>query len=124
MRAGRSSAAAALPMLCAAVALWSSFGAISFAERDDMAAVYGLLPPVTWLVTLVILAAIAKSDGSRKGVRDAVFSGDGISLSSSDSVLGKPIKIDPKSGDVNTIDISILQMKDQKESFLKPYPVD
>ena len=37
--------------------------------------------------------------------------------------LRKPIKIDSKSGDVNTVDISILQMKDQKESFLKPYPV-
>ncbi len=71
----------------------------------------------------VILAAIAKSDGTRKGVRDAVFEGDGITISANDAVLGKDIKIDTKSGDVNTLDISILQMKDQKETFLKPYPV-
>jgi len=103
-------------------------GGASKSLLDSYKSKYGQAPPSSYvtygvLALQVILAAIAKSDGSRKGVRDAVFSGDGISLSSSDSVLGKPIKIDPKSGDVNTIDISILQMKDQKESFLKPYPV-
>jgi len=71
----------------------------------------------------VILAAIAKSDGTRKGVRDAVFEGDGITVAASDAVLGKDLKIDPKSGDVNNVDISILQMKAQKETFLKPYPL-
>jgi branched-chain amino acid transport system substrate-binding protein len=89
---------------------------------------YGSAPPSSYvaygvLALQVILAAIAKSDGTRKGVRDAVFSGDGISLSASDSVLAKEIKIDPQTGDVNAVDISILQMKDQKESFLKPYPL-
>jgi branched-chain amino acid transport system substrate-binding protein len=71
----------------------------------------------------VILAAIAKSDGTRKGVRDAVFEGGGVSVSASDAVLGKEIKIDPKSGDVSAIDISVLQMKSQKETFLKPFPL-
>jgi branched-chain amino acid transport system substrate-binding protein len=75
------------------------------------------------LALQAILAAIAKSDGTRKGVTDAVFSGDGISISGSDSVLGKDIKIDPKSGDVNTLDISVLQMTGGKEAFVKPYPV-
>ena len=71
----------------------------------------------------VILAAIAKSDGTRKGVRDAVFEGDGITVSASDAVLAKDIKIDPKTGDVSAVDISILQMKSQKETFLKPFPL-
>ena len=71
----------------------------------------------------VILAAIAKSDGTRKGVTDAVFSGGGISIPAADSVLGKDIKIDPKSGDVNAIDISVLQMKANTEAFLKAWPV-
>jgi len=73
------------------------------------------------LALQVILAAIAKSDGTRKGVRDAVFEGDGVSVPASDSVIGKDIKIDTKTGDVATTYISILNMKQQKETFLKPY---
>jgi branched-chain amino acid transport system substrate-binding protein len=89
---------------------------------------YNTSPPSSYVTygvqaLQVILAAIAKSDGTRKGVDAAVFSGDGITVSASDAVLGKDIKIDPKSGDVNTLDISVLQMKDNKETFLKPYPV-
>ena len=71
----------------------------------------------------VILDAIAKSDGTRKGVVDQVFGGNGITVSASDSLLGKELKIDPASGDVNVIDISILQMKGGKETFVKPYPL-
>jgi len=71
----------------------------------------------------VILEAIKKSDGTRKGVRDAVFEGDGITISAADSVLGKDIKIDPKSGDVNAIDISIELVKSGEETFLKAQPV-
>ena len=103
-------------------------GGAGKALLDSYKSKYGQAPPSSYvtygvLALQVILAAIAKSDGTRKGVTNAVFSGDGISLSGTDSVLGKPIKIDSKSGDVNTVDISILQMKDQKETFLKPYPV-
>jgi branched-chain amino acid transport system substrate-binding protein len=71
----------------------------------------------------VILKAIEQSDGTRKSVNDQVFSGAGISLGASDSVLGKDLKIDPASGDVNVIDITVLQMKGGKETFVKPYPV-
>ena len=60
----------------------------------------------------VILAAIEKSDGTRKGVNAAVFGGSGITISAADSVLGKEIKIDPKTGDVNTIDITVEVSKD------------
>jgi branched-chain amino acid transport system substrate-binding protein len=71
----------------------------------------------------VILAAIEKSDGTRKGVNDAVFGGEAVTISASTAVLGKDVKIDPKSGDVNVIDFSILLEKDGKDSFLKAWPV-
>ncbi len=66
----------------------------------------------------VILAAIAKSDGTRKGVTDAIFSGSGITIPANESVLGKSLKIDPKSGDTNAIDITIEVIKGGKETTL------
>lgn len=71
----------------------------------------------------VILAAIAKSDGTRKGVRDAVFEGEGITIPAAESVLGKDVKIDPATGDTNNKDISIELVKSGKETFLKSQPV-
>jgi branched-chain amino acid transport system substrate-binding protein len=95
---------------------------------DAYQAKYNAKPPSSYAAygvqaLQVILAAIAKSDGTRKGVRDAVFEGDGITVSATDAVLGKEIKIDPKTGDVSAVDISVLQMKSQNETFLKPYPL-
>ena len=71
----------------------------------------------------VILAAIAKSNGTRSSVNSQVFSGSGIDIPASQSILGKEIKIDTQTGDVNTIDISILEMKGNAETFLQPFPV-
>jgi branched-chain amino acid transport system substrate-binding protein len=71
----------------------------------------------------VILKAIEKSDGTRKGVNDAVFSGSGISIPASESVIGKDLVIDPKTGDVNAKDISIEVVKNNKETFLKAQSV-
>jgi branched-chain amino acid transport system substrate-binding protein len=71
----------------------------------------------------VILEAIEKSDGTRKSVRDAIFEGDGLTISATDSVLGKEIKIDPKAGDVNAIDISVVIMTSGVEKFHKAQPV-
>jgi branched-chain amino acid transport system substrate-binding protein len=71
----------------------------------------------------VILAAIAKSDGTRKGVRDAVFTGAGITIPAAQSVLGKDVKIDPATGDTNNKDISIELVKSGAETFLKSQPV-
>jgi len=71
----------------------------------------------------VILAAIAKSDGTRKGVRDAVFTGSGITISANDSVLGKDVSLDPKTGDTNAKDITIEIVKDNKETTLKAWTV-
>jgi len=71
----------------------------------------------------VIMAAIAKSDGTRASVNSQVFTGSGIDIPANQSILGKEIKIDPQTGDVNTIDISILVMKGNAETFLQPFPV-
>ncbi len=73
--------------------------------------------------TQVILAAIAKSDGTRASVTNAVFQGDGISIAANDSVLGKDIKIETSTGDVNARDISVLQLQNNKENFLQAEPV-
>ena len=71
----------------------------------------------------VILKAIAASDGTRKSVTSQVLGGAGIDIPAADAVIGKEIKIDPATGDVNTIDITVEQMKDNAEAFLKPWPV-
>jgi branched-chain amino acid transport system substrate-binding protein len=84
---------------------------------DSSYAMYGVL------ALQVILQAISKSDGTRASVTNQVFGGSGIDISAADSVLGKEIKIDPSSGDVNQVDISVLQMTGNKETFLKPFPV-
>jgi branched-chain amino acid transport system substrate-binding protein len=89
---------------------------------------YGSDPPASYVIygvqaLQVILAAIPKSDGTRRGVRDAVFEGDGIRIPASDAVLAKDIKIDPRTGDVNTVDVTILRIESQKETFVKPYPI-
>jgi branched-chain amino acid transport system substrate-binding protein len=71
----------------------------------------------------VILAAIAKSDGTRKGVRDQVFTGSGISIPQSQAIIGKAIQIDPATGDVNAKDITIELVKGGAETFFKAQSV-
>ncbi len=71
----------------------------------------------------VILAAIEKSDGTRKSVRDQVFEGAGITIPVNTAIIGKEIKIDPASGDVSAKDISVELVKDGKETFHKAWPV-
>jgi branched-chain amino acid transport system substrate-binding protein len=95
---------------------------------DDFKKEYGADPASNYALygvsgVQVILAAIAKSDGTRKGVRDAVFEGSGITISAEESVLGKEIVVDPKTGDVNAKDISVEIVKDGKETFVKAQPV-
>jgi len=74
--------------------------------------------------TQVILAAIAKSDGTRKGVNDAVLSGEGITIAADQSVTGKEIKIDPASGDTTARDLTVEIVKDGKETFAKSQSVE
>jgi branched-chain amino acid transport system substrate-binding protein len=69
-----------------------------------------------------IMASIAASDGTRKGVRDAAFSGK-ITISAEESIIGKSFTIDTTTGDVNVRDMSIQQITGGAEVFLKPWPV-
>jgi branched-chain amino acid transport system substrate-binding protein len=71
--------------------------------------------------TRIILAAIAKSDGTRKSVTEAAFSG--LTIPADQSILGKEFGID-KTGDVTVKDMSFNLMKDNNEQFLKPWPLD
>jgi branched-chain amino acid transport system substrate-binding protein len=70
----------------------------------------------------VILAAIEKSDGTRQGVLDQVFK-TGITIPADRSVIGKEVKIDPQTGDTSAKDISVLILKDKKETFVQAQPV-
>lgn len=67
-----------------------------------------------------ILKAIEASDGTRKGVLDAAFSG--ITISAEESVIGKEFGIDAN-GDVTVIDMSIQLLTGNEETFLKAWPV-
>ena len=72
--------------------------------------------------TQYIMAAIAASDGTRKGVRDAAFSGK-ITISADQSVIGKAFSIDTTSGDVSVRDMSIQLLTGNVETFLKAWPL-
>lgn len=71
----------------------------------------------------VILAAIAKSDGTRKGVTKAIFSGKGITIPAGLSVLGKAVSISPKTGDTTAKDVTIEIVKDNQEATVKAWTV-
>ena len=71
----------------------------------------------------VILAAIAKSDGTRKGVVNAAFGGSGISVPAAQSITGADLQVDPKSGDMVKQEISIELLTGGKETFVKVQPV-
>ncbi len=95
---------------------------------DDYKAKYGAEPGTSYALygvaaVQVILAAIEKSDGTRKSVTDAVFSGEGITIPADKSAIGKEIKIDPATGDTSAKDISVLQLKSGKETFIQAQPV-
>jgi branched-chain amino acid transport system substrate-binding protein len=70
-----------------------------------------------------IMKAIEASDGTRKGVRDAAFSGT-ITIPAEESVIGKEFSIDKDSGDVTVRDMSIQLLTGNKETFLKAWPLD
>lgn len=71
----------------------------------------------------VILEAIKKSDGTRKGVTNAVFSGAGISIPAGLSVLGKELRISTLSGDTLAKDITIEVVKNFEETTLRAWTV-
>ena len=71
----------------------------------------------------VILAAILKSGGTRKGVTRAVFSGRGITIPAALSVLGKDVHINTKTGDTTAKDITVEQIVGGQEQTLKAWTV-
>ena len=71
----------------------------------------------------VILAAIAKSDGTRKSVTLQVFSGAGISIPAKESVLGKTLRVSTLTGDTLAKDITVEVVKGGEETTLKPWTV-
>lgn len=86
-------------------------------DPDSPYAIYGVA------AVQVILAAIAKSDGTRKGIRDAIFEAPGITIPASESLLGKDLTIDPATGDVNVKDVTVEKITGGKETFVKAQPV-
>jgi branched-chain amino acid transport system substrate-binding protein len=94
---------------------------------DDYKAKYGSEPTSFAMYGVaamqVIMAAIEKSDGTRAGVTNAVFSGDGITIAADKAITGKEIKISPADGDVVSKDVSILQLKAGVETFVQAQPV-
>jgi branched-chain amino acid transport system substrate-binding protein len=94
---------------------------------DDYKAKYGQPPSSNYALygvaaLQVILKAIAASDGTRKGVNDVVFT-KGVTVPASESVIGKELKIDPATGDVNAKDITVEVVKGNNETFLKAQSV-
>jgi branched-chain amino acid transport system substrate-binding protein len=65
-----------------------------------------------------VIEAIKASDGTRKGVRDAMFSGKGVTVSATTSVLGRAFSINPSTGDVTLKDFTIETVKGNQETFL------
>ena len=71
----------------------------------------------------VILAAILKSNGTRKGVTEAVFSGTGVTIPAAQSVLGKVLHISTLTGDTTAKDITVEQIIGGVETTLKAWTV-
>jgi len=71
----------------------------------------------------VILAAIAKSDGTRKSITEGVFSGLGITIPAKQSVLGKALHISTLTGDTTAKDITVEQVVGGQETTLKAWTV-
>jgi branched-chain amino acid transport system substrate-binding protein len=61
------------------------------------------------------LAAIAKSDGTRRGVQKVIFSGRGVSVPASVSLLGTAFGVDPRTGDVTVKEITVEVIKNGTE---------
>ncbi len=94
---------------------------------DAFTAEYGRAPVSPYALygaatTQFILKSIAASDGTRRGVRDAAFSGQ-ITVSAEESVIGQTFSLDPQTGDVTGGEISVQRLTGQAELFLKSVTV-
>jgi branched-chain amino acid transport system substrate-binding protein len=80
-------------------------------DPSDPYALYGVA------ATQVVLQAVAQSDGTRAGVRQAIFSAPGVTVPKAVSVLGADTRIDPATGDVSIKDVTIQTIAQSKEVF-------
>jgi branched-chain amino acid transport system substrate-binding protein len=71
----------------------------------------------------VILAAIAKSDGTRASITSQVLGGSGITIPQAESVTGKAIQINPQTGDTSAKDVTVEILKNNQETFFKAQSV-
>jgi branched-chain amino acid transport system substrate-binding protein len=81
------------------------------ADPVDPYALYGVA------AVQVVLQAVARSDGTRQGVRRAIFSEPGVTVPKAVSVLGVDTRIDPATGDVSIKDVTIETIKRGAETF-------
>jgi len=99
-------------------------GGVAEKFQADYLAEYGEAPTSSFSVygaaaAQVLLAAIAASDGTRKGVFEAM---KGIVIPAEESVVGTTLQFDAN-GDVVSRDITILNVTDGKETFVKKITV-
>ncbi len=92
--------------------------------QADYLAEYGEAPTSSFSVygaaaAQVMLKAIAASDGTRKGVFEAM---KGIVVPAEESVVGTELRFD-ENGDIVSRDITILNVTDSKETFVKKITV-
>lgn len=71
----------------------------------------------------IILEAIEQSDGTRTDITAHVLGGEGITIPADVSMVGKEIVIDPATGDVNAVDMTIQQITGGEEKALKGWIV-
>jgi branched-chain amino acid transport system substrate-binding protein len=71
----------------------------------------------------VVLAAIERSDGTRQRVRDAVFTGTGVTVPAATAMLGRDVSIDPATGDVSGRDVSVQLVQDNQAVMHTPWAV-
>jgi branched-chain amino acid transport system substrate-binding protein len=93
--------------------------------QADYLAEYGEAPTSSFSVygaaaAQVMLAAIAASDGSRKSIFEAMKT---VVIPASESVVGTELKFD-SNGDILSKDITILTVKDNKETFEKAITIN
>lgn len=96
---------------------------------DDYQAKYGEPPTSAYalygtLCLQIILAAIEQSDGTRADITAHVLGGEGITIPADESMVGKEIIIDPATGDVNAVDMTIQQITGGEEKALKGWIVE
>lgn len=82
-------------------------------EPNSSYAVYG------GVAMQLIMKAIAASDGTRKGVLDAMFSGAPLGLTAEESVSGMGFTINQKTGDVDVITMTLQQMTGGVETDIR-----